>query len=192
MRTTHSAAAAPPTSDAAQLLHLYLRDHWALAGAGAALAKRAHRNNRDTPWSRQLERVARDIADDEDQLDAIRHTLAADGGRARRVAALGAERVARLKLNGRVLRYSPLSRVYEAEGLCSGITAKRQLWLALTEAIGPTCAGADLGLLVERADDQLATVAGFHRWAVTEAFQPVGPTPHLHPHPAPDTRSVDS
>lgn len=177
MRTT-SSAAAPPTSDATQLLHIYLRDHWALAGAGAALARRAHRHNRDTPWGHQLERVARDIAEDQEQLDAIRHALAADGGRARRVAALGAERLARLKLNGRVLRYSPLSRVYEAEGLCSGITAKRQLWLALTEAVGPSGAGADLGALVERADDQLATVAGFHRWAVTEAFQPAGPDPH--------------
>ncbi len=165
----------PPTSDATHLLSLYLRDHWALAGAGVALARRAHRHNRDTPWGHQLERVARDIADDEDQLDAIRHTLAADGGRARRLAALAGERAARLKLNGRLVRYSPLSRVYEAEGLVSGITAKRQLWLALTEAVGPVSAGADLTVLVERADDQLATVAGFHRWAVTEAFQPAEP-----------------
>lgn len=169
-----SASHPPPTSDAAELLGIYLRDHWALAGAGVALARRAHRNNRDTPWGHQLERVARDIADDEDQLDAIRHALGAAGGRPRRTAALVGERLARLKLNGRLVRYSPLSRVYEAEGLASGITAKRQLWLSLTEAVGPTCAGAELAILVERADDQLATVAGFHRWAVTEAFQPPG------------------
>ncbi len=169
-----SASHRPPTSDAAELLGIYLRDHWALAGAGVALARRAHRNNRDTPWGHQLERVARDIADDEDQLDAIRHALGAAGGRPRRTAALVGERLARLKLNGRLVRYSPLSRVYEAEGLASGITAKRQLWLSLTEAVGPTCAGAELAILVERADDQLATVAGFHRWAVTEAFQPPG------------------
>lgn len=185
-------AARPPTSDAADLLGLYLRDHWALAGAGAALARRVHHNNRDTPWGHQLERVARDIDDDEDQLDAIRHALGAEGGRARRTAALVGERLARLKLNGRLLHYSPLSRVYEAEGLVSGITAKRQLWLTLSEAVGPTCAGADLGVLVERADDQLATVAGFHRWAVSEAFQPAGPEPHDRSAGDPPTSSTVS
>lgn len=172
-----SANPRPPTSDAADLLNRYVRDHWALAGAGGALARRACRNNRNTPWGHQLDRVARDIADDDDQLDAIRHALGADGGRLRRVAAVGVERLARLKLNGRLLAYSPLSRVYEAEGLASGITAKRHLWLALGEAVGPTCAGIDLGVLVERADDQLATVAGFHRWATAEAFQPANPEP---------------
>jgi len=167
----------PPTSDAADLLNRYVRDHWALAGAGGALARRACRNNRNTPWGHQLDRVARDIAADDEQLDAIRNALGADGGRARRVAAMAAERLARLKLNGRLLSYSPLSRVYEAEGLAAGITAKRHLWLALSEAVGPSCAGADLGVLVERADDQLATVSGFHRWAVGQAFQPAGPEP---------------
>ncbi|MEZ5411653.1 MAG: hypothetical protein R2761_26705 [Acidimicrobiales bacterium] len=167
----------PPTSDAADLLNRYVRDHWALAGAGAALARRAQRSNRNTPWGHQLERVARDIEDDDDTLDAIRHALGADGGRIRRLAVVGAERLGRLKLNGRLLSYSPLSRVYEAEGMAAGITAKRHLWLALAEAVGPTCAGADLNTLVERADDQLATVASFHRWAVVQAFQPAGPEP---------------
>jgi hypothetical protein len=65
--------------------------------------------------------------------------------------AWAAEKVGRLKPNGHLTSYSPLSRLVELEGLKAGIEAKRSLWLALGEA-----GVADVAALVARADEQLA------------------------------------
>ena len=42
-----------------------------------------------------------------------------------------AEKLGRLKPNGQILGYSPLSRLVELETLALGITGKRSLWEAL-------------------------------------------------------------
>ena len=42
-----------------------------------------------------------------------------------------AEFAARVKSNGRLIRYSPLSRLLELEGLAAGIVTKRSLWQSL-------------------------------------------------------------
>jgi hypothetical protein len=54
-------------------------------------------------------------------------------GRAKVAAAWLAEKAGRLKLNGELMRYSPLSRLVELDGLAAGIEAKRAMWLALGE-----------------------------------------------------------
>lgn len=165
-------ARAGRTNPGADLLWRYTRDHWAAAAAGSALAHRMWQENIDTPWGHQLERLAREIRADEATLTNLRRQLHHPGGRARRVLALGAERVARLKFNGRLRTYSPLSRVFEAEGLLAGIQSKLVLWEALEVALGPTAGGVELAPLVARAESQLATMRELHHWAVTEAFQP--------------------
>ena len=53
--------------------------------------------------------------------------LGARKRRWRMAGALLGERLARLKPNGKVFRYSPLSRVLELEGLIMGVTGKLQL-----------------------------------------------------------------
>ena len=45
-----------------------------------------------------------------------------------------AEKAGRLKLNGQIRGYSPLSRLVELEGLEVGVTGKRSLWQALSRA----------------------------------------------------------
>ena len=50
--------------------------------------------------------------------------------------AMGAERLGRLKLNGRAHGYSPLSRFSELEFLTMGIEAKKQLWTTLRDIAG--------------------------------------------------------
>jgi hypothetical protein len=152
-------------------LHTYLNDHWAAAGAGVALVRRVAQENAATEWSGQLEAVAQAIVDDDDTLTAIRRTLGVGGGAVRRSVAIAAERVSRLKLNGRLVRYSPLSRVIETEGLLSGIAAKRQLWITLHSIVVPELAHVDIDRLVERADSQLAVVRAFHHHAAVVAFQ---------------------
>lgn len=155
-----------------QLLETYLDDHWAGAGAGTALADRVAHNNGASAWHDRLARLAHDVAEDEVTLSKVREHFGFHGGRAKRLFAQVGERAARAKPNGRLLTYSPLSRVLEAEALASGITAKRQLWVSLNEAGGflREPAPFDFGSLVERADAQLELVCAFHLDAAREAF----------------------
>jgi hypothetical protein len=71
--------------------------------------------------------------------------------------ALGLERVGRLKLNGQLTGYSPLSRLVELEGLALGVTGKLSLWENLREAATeePGLAGFDFDVLTARAHEQL-------------------------------------
>jgi len=50
--------------------------------------------------------------------------------------AWAAEKLGRLKLNGRLRGYSPLSRLLELEMLHIGITGKLELWQALQRTLG--------------------------------------------------------
>lgn len=168
--TTSISAQGP--DDAADLLRRYLRDHWAAAGAGSKLADRLYRRNRDTPWGHQLERVSREVSSDDAALNAVRHALGSRGGRLRRLALEIGSTLGQFKLNGRLTRYSPLSRVFEAEAMMSGILAKQRMWLTLEESLGPERAEADFAMLAERAGAQLDTVANFHQWALAMAFRP--------------------
>lgn len=155
-----------------RLLEIYLRDHWAGAGAGEDLARRLADNNSRTSWAGELHDVATQIEQDDRTLSSVRDSLGMTGGRWKRSLAQIAERLSRLKLNGRLVGYSPLSRVVEVEALIAGVEAKRLLWTAL-EAVAPShpeLAHYDLADLERRADEQLDILRRFHRKAVAEAF----------------------
>jgi hypothetical protein len=86
------------------------------------------------------------------------------------VLAAAAERVGRLKLNGRILSPAPLSRVLEIELLMAGIDAKRSLWRSLEVSRGGDVHSVDLGDLVRRAGDQRAMLRELHPEAARAAF----------------------
>jgi hypothetical protein len=76
------------------------------------------------------------------------------------LAGWAAERVGRLKLNGRVLERSPLSSVIELEGLQLGVRGKWALWRTL-RALAEDDARLDparLDGLVRRAEEQVDTL----------------------------------
>ena len=84
------------------------------------------------------------------------------------------EKIGRLKLNGQIRGYSPLSRVLELEALAVGVAGKRG-------ALGVTARGAgirerlsafDLDDLVERARRQSAEIEEYRLRAAHEAFAP--------------------
>jgi hypothetical protein len=64
-----------------------------------------------------------------------------------------AERLGRLKLNGRLFTRSPLSRIVELETLLVGIRGKEALWTALRVA-DVSADGVDLDALIESARTQ--------------------------------------
>jgi hypothetical protein len=82
------------------------------------------------------------------------------------------EKVGRLKLNGQLTGYSPLSRVVELEGLMTGITGKIGLWGALLQIAPdePRLDAAQLERLRERGESQRATVEELRERAAREAF----------------------
>lgn len=90
------------------------------------------------------------------------------------LARLG-ERLGRLKLNGRLTGYSPLSRVLELEILSSMIGGKLQLWNALEQSFGETLPRFDFPALAARADEQGRRVEDLHM-AATQRALPVAPS----------------
>lgn len=150
--------------------HIYLNDHRAGASGGTRLAHRLAASNTPGPYAEKLRDVADSISADAATLDAIRDALEVEGGTLKRLGAIVMERAGRLKPNGHVLEYSPLSRVLEIEGLMAAVQAKRQLWRALRSLTPhhPALAEFDLALLEQRGDEQMAELDEVHGWAVSE------------------------
>ena len=153
-----------------RLLGIYLRDHYAASAAGLDLARRLARENASTPFGGDLAGLAGEIADDRATLGAVLRALAIGPSRVKIVLAKAVERLSRLKPNGHVLHYSPLSRVIELETLAAGIEAKRGLWQALEQAVESGELGLDLDELLRRAEAQRSVVERLQKQAAALAF----------------------
>jgi hypothetical protein len=155
-----------------KFLRIYLQDHLAGSTAGLELARRTRGANEGTEYGTPLAKIADEIEADRRQLEGIIADLGFGGDRLKNAAAWGLEKAGRLKLNGQLTGYSPLSRVVELEGLLSGITGKKALWVALLE-LAPSEPRLDaelLGRLRDRAEEQRATVEELREKAAREAF----------------------
>src|SRR4051794_17732900 len=84
--------------------------------------------------------------------------------------AWAAEKFGRLKLNGQLTGYSPLSRVVELEGLHLGITGKLELWRTLKTTLEGGLRQVDLDELIKRAEAQRRRLAPQRKAAIEEAF----------------------
>ncbi|MDW3214123.1 MAG: hypothetical protein R8G01_09020 [Ilumatobacteraceae bacterium] len=153
------------------LLSTYLEDHRAGAAGGVSLARRLADRYGDEPDFASLVSLADEIDDDRRALDIVREGVGADGGCVKRLGAVVGERLARLKLNGNLVRPSPLSRVVELEALIAGVVGKQLGWRSLrTYAGSQRLAGVDLAELDSRADAQVAELQRLHRLATSIAF----------------------
>jgi hypothetical protein len=151
------------------LLATYLNDHLAGATAARELARRSASSNRGSVLGEFLSGLAEEIEEDRDALLAVMSELQIGVDRIKVLGGWTIEKLGRLKLNGRVLSYSPLSPLLELEGLLLGIHGKLALWLALKEigADEPARATIDLAGLAARAERQLAA-AEPHRLAIVK------------------------
>jgi len=159
-------------ADAQTRLATYLNDHRAGAAGGIELARRLLGANRDTPYAPALEDIVRQIEEDIKSLDDVMARLAVEPDTVKQAGAWAAERVGRLKLNGQLLGYSPLSRLVELEGLMLGVTGKLALWTALKDVCADDArvAGVDFDTLITRARDQRQTLEGLRRQATPAAL----------------------
>jgi hypothetical protein len=153
-------------------LRIYLQDHLAGSTGGLELARRARGSNEGTPFGESLAKLADDIEADRRSLESIMDDLGFGADRAKNLAFWIGEKAGRLKLNGQLTGYSPLSRMIEIEGLITAVNAKRSLWLTLWDLAEtePELDPERLGRLVERAEQQIETLHGLRSSAGREAF----------------------
>ncbi len=173
------------STDADRLLAIYLNDHLAGATLSVELARRLRSSNQGDPeMGEPLARVCGEIEADRETLVSLMDRLEIGRDQVKPVLAKVAERLGRLKLNGQLFGYSPLSRVLELEVLSGLLGGKMQLWNALEQRFGEGLEGFDFHALAARADDQGQRVEDLHLAAAQRAlpaprtasnFRPPGP-----------------
>jgi hypothetical protein len=154
-----------------QLLPIYLNDHLAGSTAGVELARRLRASNEDDEeFGPALAEICAEVESDRETLKAVMDRLGVGQGRLKPAAAVVGERLGRLKLNGRLRGYSPLSRLDELELLQLGVVGKRRLWRALEHTHAEDLSGFELGALAERATSQLRRLEALHLKAASLAL----------------------
>lgn len=158
-------AASPHT-----LLSTYLNDHYAGSTVGVELSRRARGSNEGTELGDLLARLADEIEEDRRVLESVMEAVGAGRDPLKpRIAWVG-EKIGRLKPNGQLRGYSPLSRLVELEGLELGITGKAALWQALDEMADPRLAAFDFTALAQRAERQRTELEPHRLAASRESF----------------------
>jgi hypothetical protein len=155
-----------------KLLRIYLQDHLAGATGGLELARRARGANEGTTYGDPLAKLADDIEADRRSLESIMDDLGFGADRAKNLVFWAGEKAGRLKLNGQLTGYSPLSRMVEIEGLLTGVSAKLSLWRTLRDVAEsvPELDADRLARLVERAEQQIGTLHDLRTRAGREVF----------------------
>ncbi|MGH2979476.1 MAG: hypothetical protein ACRDLQ_07540 [Solirubrobacterales bacterium] len=153
-------------------LATYLNDHLAGSATGRELARRALKSNRRNEYGVALEDAVRQIEKDTESLRELMRRLDVEPDRVKEAMGWAGEKIGRLKLNGQLLGYSPLSRLVELEGLLLGISGKLAMWQALGRVLAgdPRIEGIDLEHLAERAREQRRTIERLRRRAAVEAL----------------------
>lgn len=150
-----------------------MNDQLAAGVAWREVARRSQRSNDGTALGDALEKVATEIAEDVGTFESMMERLGLERSRVKPLLAVAGERLGRFKLNGRLFRYSPLSRFAELDFLIAGIEGKKILWADLRDLAGlpARLPDVDFDALVERAAGQRAALEPFHAQAGREAFR---------------------
>jgi Ser/Thr protein kinase RdoA (MazF antagonist) len=151
-------------------LSTYLNDHYAASVAAVELSRRSAGANRGTALGKALERLTAEIEEDRASLRTIMDGLGVGTDPTKSTGAWLAEKLGRLKLNGSLISYSPLSRLEELEVLALGVEGKLRLWRTLERQTDRELEETDLRALITRARSQLERLEQYRLDAVDEAF----------------------
>jgi hypothetical protein len=153
-------------------LAIYLNDHLAGSVVGVQLARRLERQNRRSDYGEPLATLALEINEDRRTLQSLLKRLGIRGDPIKMLAGVGAELVGRLKLNGSLIHYSPLSRLEELELLSLGVQGKAAMWRALRDNLegDPRAAGFEFETLLKRATSQRRRLERLRARAAAEAL----------------------
>jgi hypothetical protein len=158
-----------------KFLDIYLNDHLAGATAGRELAKRALSENAENDFGRYLGGLVSDIESDIGSLEDLMERLEVSTDRLKTTAAWVLEKVGRLKLNGQLWGYSPLSRLVELESLALGVEGKLSLWRSLAHTLesDSRVKGFDFEALIRSAERQRAELEVQRLRAAEQVLSPV-------------------
>jgi ribosomal protein L30/L7E len=164
-----------PNRTDTELLGIYLNDHLTGATVGVDRAQSLVRAEaeRDPALADTLRPVVDEIAEDRAHLLRIMRSLDVPVRRYRMVAGHLAERVGRLKANGRLVRRSPLTPMLELELLRLGVEGKAAGWRTLRR-LADTDARLDtkqLDDLLDRAERQRDTLEQLRLRQIEETFR---------------------
>jgi hypothetical protein len=154
------------------LLGIYLNDHLGGSTGGLELVRRMARAQADTAAGEPLRQLASEIAADRQTLLTIMRSLGVPVRRYKVAAGWTAEKIGRLKPNGRLRQRSPLSSVIELESLRLGIEGKQACWRVLHQRaqsdrrLDP----GQLDDLIARARRQAETAEGLRIEAAAAVF----------------------
>ena len=155
-------------------LRIYLQDMEAVTRAGCRLARRALGSNRATAFEQTLTRVVDVLSTDRAAHLSVMHAAGVHPNPLKDAAALAAETLGRLKLNGEWLSYSPLSRVLELHGLLAVVSTRTGFWVALARlaATDPRFDRARAEEQQGALQDLIGPLQGAHLEAATQALTP--------------------
>ena len=165
-----------------RFLRIYMNDQLAAGVVWREVARRSQRSNQGSELGDALARVATAIAEDVATFERIMERLGIARSPVKPRLAVAGERLGRLKLNGSVTSYSPLSRFVELDFLAMGIDGKMLLWANLRDLanLSSRLADVDFDKLIDRAQWQRDELEPFRAAAGREALggsagdQPVG------------------
>jgi hypothetical protein len=145
---------------AEKALATYLKDHFAGARGGLALAERIASGAEDEDERKRVEEVAAQIKEERELLSELMTSLDATPSRLKTATAWTGEKFSALKLNtSRGDR-----RVLEYEAMIMGVTGKLQLWRSLSQISN----GEGAGLVSDERLTQLARQAESQRVTLEE------------------------
>lgn len=150
---------------AGKYLSIYVNDHLAALTALRDVARRSARSNRGTELGTYLQHVASDVDRARTELAGVASGLGIRRDPVKTAAAWMAEKLGRLKLNGHLLSYSPLSRVLELEGLEAGAQVEIATWRAIGAATGRDVSGR-----IDDCERRRSELARHHAAAVAPAL----------------------
>lgn len=159
-------------TDRLRLLRIYLNDHLMGATLAVRLIRRSLSSNRGGELGALLEDLHTEVAEDKDALKELMDAFGFPVDPVKQVAAVAAERIGLLKLNGSLTGYSDLSRLLELEGLHAGVDAKLRLWRSLRQVASahPELDPAALDRLIARAESQLQRLEPHRLDAASRTF----------------------
>ncbi|HZI08642.1 MAG TPA: hypothetical protein VEZ71_31790 [Archangium sp.] len=158
------------------LLKIYLNDHLAGSMVGVELTRRAKSENAGNAVGEYLDTFLRELLEDRATLESVISALGLKPDVVKQGVAWVGERLGRLKLNGRLTSYSPLSRVEELEALCLGTEGRLAMWRSLRrlsrkdERLGRF----DFTALITRAEHQRRILERLRQQSSDEAFSEPG------------------
>lgn len=159
-------------ASALALLGVYLNDHLAGSTGGLALFRRVARAHRGSVVGTEVARLAAEVAQDRAALIDVMRALGIPRRRYKTWLVWVAEKAGRLKLNGRLVRRSPLSTLVELEALRLGVQGKDAGWTTLRTLAerDDRLSALQLDALLDRAHRQAQALEELRVGATAEIF----------------------